>query len=66
MTARPDVRVEDHGTICLVRPMRDGALAWLKVHTDGTWFGGAVAVEARYLFDLVAALREAGFTVEAA
>ena len=61
-----DARVEDHGTICLVRALSDCALAWLTAHTDGTWFGSALAVEHRYVADLVAGLRDAGFVVEAA
>jgi hypothetical protein len=63
---RSDVRVEGHGSVCLVRPATDGAAAWLRENTDGTWFGGALAVEPRYVLNLVAAMREHGFTVEAA
>jgi hypothetical protein len=60
-----DARVEGHGSVVLVRPLTDDACAWLKENTDGTWFGGALAVEPRYACDLVAGMREAGFTVEA-
>lgn len=61
-----DARVENHGTIVLVRPLTEPALDWLSEHTDGTWFGNALAVEHRYVSDLVAGLRDAGFAVEAA
>ena len=63
---RTDARVENHGTIFLVRPLTESALGWLTEHTDGTWFGNALAVEHRYVSDLVVGLRDAGFNVEAA
>lgn len=61
-----DARVENHGTICLVRPLSDCALAWLTAHTNESWFGSALTVEHRYVADLVAGPRDAGFIVEAA
>lgn len=64
--ARTDARVDGHGSVVLVRPLTAAATAWLKEHTDGTWFGGALAVEPRYVLNLVAGMREDGFTVEAA
>ncbi len=61
-----DARVENHGTIFLVRPLTEPALDWLTEHTDGTWFGNALAVEHRFVSDLVSGLRDCGFVVEAA
>lgn len=61
-----DARVENHGSVLLVRPLTDTAREWLKTNTDGTWFGGALAVEPRYACNLVAGMREQGFSVEAA
>jgi hypothetical protein len=61
-----DARIEGHGSVILVAPLTDGARDWLEENTDGTWFGGALAVEPRYVLNLVAAMREHGFTVEAA
>ena len=63
-----DARVEGHGTVYLVRPLTRSALAWLTEHTaeDAQWLGNGLAVEHRYVADLVAGLREHGFTVEAA
>jgi hypothetical protein len=58
-----DVLVEDHGSIVLIRPLRETATVWLVSHTEGTWFGHALAVEPRYVADLVAGLEEEGFTV---
>ena len=63
---RTDARVEGHGSVVLVRPLTDDARAWLKEHTDGTWFGGALAVEPRYVCNLVVGMRDAGFAVGAA
>lgn len=62
----PDARVENHGTIFLVRALTESALAWLEAHTDGQWLGNGLAVEPRYVGALVEGLREHGFTVEAA
>ena len=64
--AERDARIEDHGSIFLVRPLTDCALGWLREHTDGTWFGNALAVEHRFVADVVAGMRGAGFAVEAA
>ncbi len=61
-----DAQVENHGSVLLVRPLTEAALAWLTENTDGTWFGDALAVEPRYVCNLVAGMRESGFVVEAA
>ena len=45
--------VEDHGSLCLVRPLEDWAEEWLKENTDGTWWCGALVVEPRYVDDLL-------------
>jgi hypothetical protein len=52
--------IQNHGSICVVVPHEDDVLEWLKEHTDGTWFGG-LAVEPRYVQDLLNGLFEAGF-----
>jgi hypothetical protein len=44
----PDIQVEDHGSLMLFRPATRDGRAWLECHTDGEWFGGALAVEPRY------------------
>jgi hypothetical protein len=61
MTA--DVLVENHGTIFLFRPITDTAEAWLREHTAGEWFGGALVVEHRYAGDLAEGLQEEGFAI---
>ena len=56
--------IEDHGTIVLVRPQTEDVRQWLVENTDGTWFGGALAVEPRYVGDIVAALVEEGYALQ--
>jgi hypothetical protein len=60
-----DVVVEDHGSICLVRHRSAAGRAWLdaNVSEEATWFGGALAVEPRYLFNLVEGMRADGLGV---
>jgi hypothetical protein len=53
--------VEDHGSLFLIRPLTRDVTSWLTRHTDATWFGGAIAVEPRYVDDLVDGMRSAGF-----
>ena len=63
--ASPDIRVERHGSVALVRPQTAAAREWLAEHVEAgaQWFGGALAVEPRYLDALVEGLFEDGFTV---
>ena len=64
-----DILVENHGSICLLRPLRDSARAWLEDHVaaDAQWWGGGIAralvVEPRYLVDIVVGARAAGLEV---
>lgn len=63
--ATPDIRLMDEGTIVLFKPLTMLGETWLADHTDGTWFGGALAVERRYAPDLVrGAVEEGGLTLE--
>lgn len=63
--ARPDFTVTGGGTIYLVRPENNQAREHLVEHTaeEAQWFGGALAVEHRYITDLVEALRGQGYSV---
>ena len=56
--------VENHGSIVLVRPHTDDVREWLEEHTDGTWFGGALVVEPRYVEELVHGLVEEGYALQ--
>lgn len=48
--ARVDLRVENHGSIFLFRPMSDAGETWLResVDAEALWFAGALACEPRY------------------
>jgi hypothetical protein len=61
----PDIRVEDHGSIVLLRPLNETADQWLGENLDpnALTFGNAVAVEPRYVGPIVAGAREAGLEV---
>jgi len=46
----PDIRVEDYGSIVLLRPTDAAAREWLADHCvveSWSWFGGALACEPR-------------------
>jgi hypothetical protein len=60
-----DIRVENYGSLWLVRPLNASAERWLveNVQEDAHWFGGAVVVEPRYVEALVSGLVEDGFVV---
>jgi hypothetical protein len=62
---KADVTVENHGTIFLFRPWTDAAREWIEEHVDGEalWFGGALAVEHRYAYDLAHGMLNDGLTV---
>jgi hypothetical protein len=55
--------IENHGTIVLVRPLDADVNEWLHEHTDGQWMGNALAVEPRYVEDLVLGLEGEGFVL---
>lgn len=58
-----DIRVENHGSIMLFRPLNDGARKHLEenVQDDAQWFGGALVVEPRYAEGLAANLEAEGY-----
>jgi len=51
--------IENHGSVVLLRPLTRLARRWLEEQTDGTWWGGALVVEPRYVPGLLYALTEA-------
>ena len=63
-------RIEDHGSLVLVRPLTLDVQAWLEenVADEGEdmaqWFGGALVVEPRYVLPLVEGLIEEGFAAQ--
>jgi hypothetical protein len=60
-----DASVENHGSITLVRPLTGAAKTWLEenVQEDAQYLGSALAVEPRYVDDLVAGMTGDGLTV---
>ncbi len=58
-----DLSVAGDESLALVTPHNANAKAWLEAHTDGQWLGRNLAVEWRYLGDLVRGLEDDGFTV---
>jgi len=55
-TAKPDVLVENHGSVMLVLPVSETAKEWIheNVAADSwQWSGSALAVEPRYLGNLL-------------
>jgi len=65
VTGVPDFEVENHGSLYLVRATTEEALSHLQGNVSGEaqWIGWAVAVEPRYIEDMVLALEENGWTV---
>lgn len=62
--ARFDARVEYHGSVTLVRPYTWHAREFLNTRVfDAQWFGGALAVEPRYLDSLLDGMREEGLEI---
>lgn len=61
-----DYKLYDSGSIITVQPMHTGADAFLRdvISEESTWFGTALAVEPRYISDLVNGLRKAGYIVD--
>jgi hypothetical protein len=63
LIAPDDFRVENHGSIVLVRPLSERCRAWLKasVQDGAQWWAGALAAEPRYVADLLLGMADEGF-----
>lgn len=50
-----DFRVENHGSVFLLRPLTVRAHDWIVAHVadDALWFGRALVVEPRYVENIV-------------
>jgi hypothetical protein len=61
----PDFRVENHGTLFLLRPLTPAAGSWVKENLpeDRLTFGHAVVVEHRYIADIVHGAQADGLEV---
>jgi hypothetical protein len=64
-TPPADVRITNEGSIFLVRPLTPAGKRWIAEHVeDPTWFGGALAVEHRYIRGLATGMAADGLEVE--
>ena len=65
--AKPDVQVENHGSLFLLRPLSDYAADWIEWHVDvnsAMFFGGALVVEPRYVGLIAKGMLEDGLRIE--
>jgi hypothetical protein len=63
--SKPDVVVENHGTIMLFVVRTTAAHLWVAENVeDAHWFGNALGCEPRYAADLVRGMTGAGLRVE--
>jgi hypothetical protein len=60
----PDFNVIDEGTIWLFTPVTSAAFDFLSelIQSDAQYFGPSLAVEHRYVYDLLIGFREFGLT----
>lgn len=65
-SAANDVRVANEGSIFMLYPLTTEARVWLTDHLaeDAQWFGGGVAVEHRYVQDVVRGMTADGLVVK--
>lgn len=63
--APADFTVENHFTIYMLTPRTPAAQQWADANLlgDVTVFGGSIAVEHRYISDIVEGIRDYGLTV---
>jgi len=63
---RADVRIANHGSIVLVRPVTKAAEEWLNDNVGGEaqYFGNALACEPRYVGDLLHGMENDGLIVK--
>lgn len=55
----PDVQIENHGSVVLVRPLTAAAHEWIEDNiAEPLWYAGAVACEPRFVDGLAEAMAE--------
>lgn len=63
----PDFVIENHGSICFLRPMTRAARAWVEEHIGDSgfqpYFPARVVVEPRFIADIVQGIHEDGLAV---
>ncbi len=62
-----DIQLQNHGSLRLVRPVTDAGREWIdeNVDSEAQWFGGALAVEPRYVQAIVEGMQLDGLEVGA-
>jgi hypothetical protein len=64
----PAFRVENHGSIFLLRPQTDAARSWIEEHigSDNGYqpYWPTVVIEARYIVPIIEAINTAGMEVD--
>ena len=60
-----DVKIENHGSLVLLRPLTEAASDWLdeNISEDAQHFGAAVVVEPRYVEAIVEGMQNDGLEV---
>lgn len=69
MTTDTDFHVTNHGSICVLTALTDGARDWVNEHLPEdrqTWGTDGTVVEPRYLPAILDGLGEHGFVLEVA
>lgn len=62
-----DFTITNHGSLLLLRPTTDEAKEWVEehlTHPETQFFGGAVAVEPRYIQPIIDGIEDDGLTVQ--
>jgi hypothetical protein len=63
----PDIRFENHGTICIIQPLTGRGVEWVNENISyESWqqMGGGIASEPRMAQAVAEGAQEAGLTVE--
>jgi len=60
-----DFTVENHGSIFLLRPNTKAAQAWIdsNIPEDAQYLGNAVAIEHRYIMDIIDGIQADGLSI---
>jgi predicted Zn-dependent protease len=68
MTSIPDFAVENHGSVLLLQPQNEQAIAWVEEHIgpeNGYQpYFPTVVVEHRYIADIVEGIQDDGLAVQ--
>ena len=64
----PDFRLENHGSLCLLKARTDAATLWAheNISDEAMHFGGGIVIEPRYVQPIINGIEGDGLTVELA